>query len=147
MNSYYGLISNTIELKALDKTAREKGKRAVGVTKKGNAYVWDDDTKQAIIVDNITVATILECDLELADKILNSKGKYRIKEEVKEEVITQEEPAVDEEDSWQDCSSDECDNSIEEYIIASLDELSKTNDKLDRIENKIDSLIEAINLE
>lgn len=121
----YGPVATIEDVKRLEEVAVSLGSHAVGFTKK-KIYRWDDKAKDVVEISVDEAKDILELeDEDLANEIINSRGRYVIPEPVvevkpKEPVITDPIVELTPEESDVDEAEDEDDDYEDEYEEVSL---------------------------
>lgn len=117
MSNLYGMVSNTTDMKILHLEALQDNHQAVGFSKSGQAYIYDDEEKKAIKIPPEQACDILNIDMSTLKKIIDSKCKYQVP------IPAIEEDEVDEEED-EEAQENEEDNDIEEDDeIDKLDEI------------------------
>jgi len=71
---FYGLISTAQELKALHDEAALHGKKAVGLSRGKNFYVWDDSINNIRTIKTEEAARLLELNIGQVDQIINTNA-------------------------------------------------------------------------
>ena len=127
---FYGNIKSVKELTAFSDMAKLYDKVAVGITKKKNIYVLDDLGKpKKITIDEM--ANILGIDIETAQLIVDSEGRYQI-------------PSPTVEENPLDVDFDEAEKEADENIV-SINEETNTDDSTETSEvTSTFSLLETI---
>lgn len=89
MSKVYGLVLNVKDMQDLHQKGLAANTTAVGFSKSGKAYIWNDELKKHKEITIEEACDLLNVDKSIVKKIIDSRCKFKVDdpvEETKEEI-------------------------------------------------------------